>query len=342
MSPLLLDPSEVSNLAPSTLNNFRDERYRGGSFTVSVSDFSDDEQAVLTSHYELHLELFSLLNGWSDLSEEERGERTWKLVHFVRQNQVLHLSEQLQDLIREAEDERDGQKVRILRRLSSGAFTSIAYYMMLIRSGGLEPEYVQNLFYLIRDHLKSIRSFVQDIDVERRARDEAVIHHSMDLLLEKWESSTYRAFGDAVHVNFNNLYDGVVAERCIEFAEIDRVFYQLTNFAVEHAVDGQLGVTVAKLDDGQSLRWVFAMNLSRDDQSKVRGFRESGLSLFEHEYEPEGAPFTEADLSFVGEAVAHAYGLPDLLVAEDQGYIGSQLQGDRLVIWFHWPVVGTV
>ncbi len=342
MSSLLPDLSLIRRLAPDNLPNFREERYRGGRFSVKMNVFSPDEQAILRGHYEQLLKLLGLIKPKDDENDDARGERVWALAHFVRNNELVQLARQFEILVREAEDNGDRDKAALIRRIASGAFVPIVYHLEIIHEGGAEPEYVQTLFYLTRDHLKSVRSFITDIDPPRRAEDEAEKLHSIDLLIEKWKSATYRVYADAVKVSFENHYHGAVAERCIEFAEIDRIFYQITNFAVEHAANADLGISVAQVEEAASLRWVFAFHLDSGEAGKLNAVLDSGRSLFEHEYQPDSPLPAEANLSFVGEAVAHAYGLPDLIVAEKQGYIGTRVDPDRLLVWFHWPTTATV
>lgn len=336
----ILDLKTIHSLAPENLPNFREERYQGGYFSNSLSAFSPDEQALIGNHYEQLLELMHLID--PDGNSEEDRKR--KLADFVEHNELYHLSDQFEMVIKEAEENDDPHKADLLRRLTSGAFPSICWYILIISRIGVEPEYFNSLFYLTRDHLKACRAFVRDLDPERRKRDEEEIHHSIDLITEKWESSIYRAYEGAVKVYFKNYYQGHVAERCVEFAELDRIFYLMTNHSVEHSEGGTLSVTMAETEDGESLRWAFVHEVSDSTLKAIENFEKQDISLFERDPNEDETHFAETttDLTFVGEAVTHAYGLPDMISAVRQGYIGSRLQGSSLILWFHWPRIGTV
>ncbi len=336
----LLSLKAVHELAPKTLPNFREERYRGGYFSGSLGAFSMDEQALIRAHYEQLMELMELVDPDRHTEEEQKP----MLEHFLQHNELHQLAEQYKQAIEEAEGDDDPHKARVMRRLSTGAFASVSWYLLIMRQVGVEVEYLHSLFYLTRDHLKAMRTFVRDLDPPRRARDEAEIEHSVDLLTEKWESSIYRAYEGAVKVRFRNHYHGTVAERCVEFAELDRIFYLITHHSLEHAEDATLGITMAETEDKESLRWAFVHKVGEETRTAIKQLSAEGISLFEQDPDEADGHFAETttDLSFVGEAVANAYGLPDLITAAQQGYIGTKLKGQTLTLWFHWPRIGTL
>lgn len=336
----LLSLKEIRNLAPEELPNYREERYRGGYFSGSLGAFSVDEQALIRAHYEQLTELMELV----DPDRHSEQEQKPMLEHFLQHNELHQLAEQYERATGEAEADDDPHKARVIRRLSTGAFSSICWYLLIMRQVGVEVEYLHSLFYLTRDHLKAMRAFVRDLDPDKRAGDEAEIEHSVDLLTEKWESSIYRAYEGAVKVRFRNHYHGTVAERCVEFAELDRIFYLITHHSLEHAEDASLGITMAETEDEMSLRWAFVHKVGEETLAGIKQLSAEGISLFEQDPDDADGHFAETttDLSFVGEAVAHAYGLPDLIAAVQQGYIGSQVEGNVLTLWFHWPRIGTL
>lgn len=336
----ILELETIHSLAPENLPNFREDRYQGGFFSGSLAAFSPDEQALIQAYYEQLSNLLEVV----DPDRNDLEVRKEKLRDFVGHNELIQLSDQFERVIQEALDNDDPHKATLLRRLTAGAFPSICWYVLIIGRVGVEPEYLLSLFYLARDQLKACRAFVRDLDPKRRERDEAEIEHSVDLITEKWESSIYRAYEGAVKVYFKNYFRGHVAERCVEFAELDRIFYLMTNHSVEHTEGGTLSVTMAETEDGKSLRWAFVHEVSKQTREAIENLEKQDISLFEQDPDEVEGHFAETttDLTFVGEAVAHAYGLPDLFSAVRQGYIGTRLQDDLLILWFHWPRIGTI
>lgn len=321
---------ELLEIAPTEIHSLRSTRYTGGGVSQLLREFSLDEQAVIQTLYEELRDLMKLL----DASGEENAVIRRQLQERVQRLSIPALQEQLVDSLNETEDPR---RARIFFDLAGGALSSLVGYLLLIRLHGVEPGYRQTLYYLVRDHLKIMRALLSDLDPIARARDEAERCHSIDLLLEKWRNASYRAFEQMIEVRFTNFFQGHVAERCVEFAEIDNLFYHLANNCIKFSSDGVLNVHVGLLPDQQHLRWVFSNTISEGQAEALLELRASGRSIFERDVSSMGKGL---GLAILAESVSNAYGYEDCQEAEEDALFGYRLDNQKqFSLWFHWPSV---
>ena len=326
---------EMLTLTTAEPVSFRKERYLGGAFSLLLSDFSFDEQEVLRRLYEQLQELLAKTHADGLLSEAD----TAKLNAFLQNSEFLPLQEQLFAMMGEALANRQKTRETALYGLASGALSSITGYLLITRNSSLEKEYIQSLYYLSRDHLKLMRNLVRDLDPVKRSHDEAAKWHSLNLLKEKWASVTYRAFAEEIEVTFDNYYEGQVAARCLEFSELDNIFYHLANNALRYSAHPKLAIGVLPVAGDKQLRWVFANTISTAQTEAIAALTEDGTSLFEHGATTLGKNSEGYGLGSVADTILHAYGLDDLYAAEEQGYFGWKIRDDRFYIWFHWPSI---
>jgi len=328
-SSLLLSDKEIRDLVPGRLLRRRDERYMGGALHGSLdTDFSEEEVSCLRA---LYADLGELMG----LAEEVGGKNLdgGRLQEFTRRSVLISAVADLEKFEQAAQSTYDSRMANLFRELTDGPVASLCAIMLLISSVGAEPEYFRTLFYLARDQRKIMRSMLVDLDPELRAKDEAVNVHSIDLLLEKWRDTVYRAFDAELDVSFETTVEGMVAERCIEFAEVDRLFYHLVNNALRHGSEKKLSIQAVDADGGEDLIWVFSNPVSKNQAARLQNFSEGRQSVFE---------FGVGDGSGVGlgslaESVAHAYGMDTAGQAVSGGYVGTVLDRDVFRIWFHWP-----
>jgi len=324
----MLSLDEILALAPQDIQVQRKDRYRGGGAALRLEDFAEDEKAVITSLYEELQRLFQFLSPSGDDNPVRRKE----LSDLARELSLPAYQQQLIDLLNETEEER---KATVFFDVAGGALSSLVGYILLIRVHGTESAYEQIMYYLVRDHLKIMRALIADLDPSGRARDEAPNYHSLDLLLEKWRDASYRAFERVIQVRFQNFYSGHVAERCLEFAEIDNLFYHLANNCVKFSVDGLMEIQVTALPEKKHLRWVFANRIHSSQHESLASIRESGRSIFEKEVSTMGKGY---GLGILAESIGHAYGFDSIREAEEEGLIGTQVRDDTFILSFHWPM----
>jgi hypothetical protein len=321
---------EIYAFAPTEIRTLRTERYSGGAASLGLASFSLDETAVIQALYDELKSLSRVL----DPSGEENPVLRSQATEVVHKLSLSGLQEQLVDLLNETRDE---AKARAFFDIASGPLSSLIGYVLLIRLHGMEPGYRQTMYYLVRDQLKIMRALVQDLDPTGRARDEADRCHSIDLLLEKWRQASYRAFERIIEVRFTNFFEGFVAERCLEFAEIDNLFYQFANNCVKFSADSEMDIHVAALPNKKHLRWIFSNRITEAHAEALANLREDGKSIFEREVSTTGKGY---GLGILAESVANAYGYEDTLEAEEEGLFGFKVDAQRTFhLWFHWPTV---
>lgn len=327
---------DILALTDNPIINHRGERYRGGALAIALDALTPDEQELVKRQYEQVSELYQIT------SAREPAELKKKAVEqFARGTELISLQDQLTYAQAEVAADRPKRVHRVLYDLSAGAFSSICGHILLIQAGGMEDEYPHSLFYLTRDHLKLSRALVSDLDEDRRSRDELLKQHDLDLLLEKWQAASYRAFDEEIEVSFVCHYNGTVAERCLEFAELDGVFYHLANNCLRHTSDNRMQIALAALPDGENLRWVFRNNLTPSRQAALQEMLNSGQSLFEHGVKV-GSLGRGYGLGEVADTIQYAYGLEDLHEAQEQGYFGVEVKDRIFSLWFHWPRVPAI
>lgn len=322
---------DVYQLVPKHIENRRQARPRPKS-TLSLADsFSLDEQLVIQRLYAQLDELWK----YTHPDAPDKRAQFEAVEQFLKFNEFLSLEDQLLSMVEES-----GEKARkaLITQLIRGAFEGICAYIIFVRAGSLEPEYVQQLHYLAHDQMKVMRLLLPDLDVEKRQMDEQLHEHSIELLVEKWRSKTYLTFNDSVQVSFTTHFTGCVAERGMEFAEIDRIFYHLVNHFANYTADKEIHITVARSQDALNLVWVFTKQVTPDRRKFLAKMMEEGDGLF-------NTPVTESveperdDLPLVADAISHIYGYEDTDEAEAAGCYGAKLQGSMLHIWFHWPAL---
>jgi signal transduction histidine kinase len=193
------------------------------------------------------------------------------------------------------------------------------------------------MFFLTRDHLKIMRNAVRDVDLPGYEHDRAQKLHSIQLLIEKWQNAVYQLPDFTARVVLDCGFDGNVSERCLEFAALDRVLYNLINNAVRHSSDGNVYLSIHPCEQGhpRNLRFVVANRL--DDthrQTLHERFAERLTDLFRGGYTTGGAGI---GMRICADFVCNAYGLATFDQGVEGGYFGARLMQAAFVNWFHWP-----
>ncbi len=332
-SSLFLSEEQIRTLVPPRLPRRRDERYMGGAMHGRLeSEFSEEEQECLRALYADLGELMELAGKrdraeeWGDLPGPELG-------RFASRTVIVQAVSDLEKFEQAARATYDTKMANLFRELADGPVASLCAILFLVGSGGVEPEYFQTLFFLARDERKIMRSILLDLDPEGRAKDEEVNRHSIDLLLEKWQNTIYRAFDVEMEVAFDSNVRGMVAERCVEFAEVDRIFYHLANNSLRYGSGKQLAIQVIDTADGEDLVWVFSNPISENQFSRLQNLADGRESVFEYGV----GDGSGVGLGSLAESVANAYGIESAAQAVSAGYVGSALEDKIFRIWFHWP-----
>jgi hypothetical protein len=332
---LFLPEPEIRSLVPARLPRRRSERYGGGAVHGRIArDFGDDEADTLRTLYAEMGELMDLTKN-RDASEGADSTLGAALKEFAGRTSILRIGTELEKFERSARATHDTRLANLFREIADGPFASLYGILFLIGSAGVEPEYFQTLFYLARDQRKIMRSILADLDPAAREQDELEKHHSVDLLLEKWRDAVYRAFDAELEVDFETRFEGPVAERCVEFAEVDRLFYHLANNAIRHGAENRLAIQVIESPDGADLIWLFSNPVSENREATLRNLAEGKNNVFEYGV----GSGSGVGLGSLAESVAHAYGIESPAQAVSGGYVGATSGNGVFRLWFHWPKV---
>ncbi|WP_322489284.1 ATP-binding protein [Chloroflexus sp.] len=328
-----LSDETVKSLAPCDLPLLRQDPFVRSVTSVSITALPDDVQSAVRRLYDTLLAIFSRFDqmrrvdlgklrqflhetGWHDLMQELRG------ISLSRQDPVL------------------GQVIHDLR---GGSLQALALQLQLLEFDQAQPADVERIYLLVRDHLKIMRNCVPDLDPVRTARDIELRAHGVDLLLEKWQQADYRLPDGTAQVLVDARYNGVVADRCVEFSALDRVIYNLINNATRHSIDHRVMVGIYPLFDcsSPSLRFVIANRIDPLQRSALdQRFGQQWSDLFRggFTFSSDGSNGHGFGLAICAELVANAYGLPNGTAAIADNYVGALPHGDLFVAWFHWPV----
>ena len=332
---LNIPEEKIRDLLPKQLPRRREERYAGGAAHGRLErDFSDEEAETVRTLYRELGELMELTEK-RDASEGGNSLAAGALKTFASETPILRIGNELESYEEAAAATHDSRLRTLFRELVDGPFASLYGILFLVGSAGVEPEYFQTLFYLARDQRKIMRSILLDLDPATRERDEMKKLHSVNLLVEKWRDAVYRAFEREMEVSFESTFDGAVAERCVEFAEVDRLFYHLANNAIRHGSDDRLAIQIFETQDGMDLIWVFSNPLSENKAAHLQNLADGLTSVFD--YGVGDGP--GVGLGSVAESVAHAYGIESAEQAVTAGYVGTVVSGGCFRLWFHWPKV---
>jgi len=328
-STLLLSEDQIQALIPATLPRRADERYPGGAVHGKLErDFGEEEADCLKALYEDLGDLMAMTK-----APDDEKVLSAALKEFANRTVLIRAVSDLEKYEQAARATYDTRLGNLFREISDGPVASLCAILFLIRSAGVEADYFQTLYYLARDQRKIMRAILVDLDPVARAKDEAVNVHSIDLLLEKWQNAVYRSMDADLEVAFETSVEGMVAERCIEFAEVDRIFYHLVNNARSHGSGNRLAIQAIDSKDGLDLVWVFSNPVTENQAARLDNLEEGLESVFDYGI-GEGSG---VGLGSLAESVAHAYGIDTPGQAVSNGYAGTKLDGDIFRIWFHWP-----
>jgi len=338
MNTMISEPltiSEIRHLVPGRLPRRMDERCSGVAVHGSLAkDFNPEETDTIVAIYQ-ELGLLLELTRPDENGQHGPDELHANLVRFVHATQLLELGSVLETFESLAVQTHDTRLATLFSEVVGGPFASLYSILFLVKRAGIEPEYFRSLFYLARDHRKIMRSLITDLDTETRKEDETEKYHSIELLLQKWKDAIYRAMHGELNVNFQTSYDGYVAERCIEFAEVDRLFYLIANYALKSAKPKVLSIQAEPSSDKCDLIWLFRWVPESGEKARMDNLKEQKRSIFE---QITGADRKDYGLQPISECVAHAYGLDNPAQSISGGYVGSVFSGKELRIWFHWPI----
>lgn len=328
-----LSDETVKALAPCDLPLLRHDPFVRSVSSVSMQALPDDVQPVVRRLYDTLLAVFSRFDQTRHINHRE-------LRQFLHEAGWHDLINVLRGISLSRHDPVLGQVIHDIR---GGSLQALALQLQLLEYDQTQPVDVERIYLLTRDHLKIMRNCVPDLDPVRTARDIELRAHGVDLLLEKWQHADYRLPNGTAQVVVDARYNGVVADRCVEFSALDRVIYNLINNATRHSADHRVMVGIYPLFEcsSQSLRFVVANRIDPLQRSAIeQRFGQHWSDLFRggFTFSSDGSKGHGFGLAICAELVANAYGLPNGPAAIAGNYVGALPHGDLFVAWFHWPV----
>ncbi|WP_298405030.1 ATP-binding protein [uncultured Chloroflexus sp.] len=328
-----LSDETIKALAPCDLPFLRHDPFVRSVSSISITALPENVQPVVRRLYDTLLAIFSRF-------DQMRRVKLDELRQFLHETGWHDLMHELRGISLSRHDPVLGQVIHDIR---GGSLQALALQLQLIEFEQAQPVDVERIYLLVRDHLKIMRNCVPDLDPVRTARDIELRTHGVDLLLEKWQQADYRLPDGTAQIVVDARYNGVVADRCVEFSALDRVIYNLINNATRHSADHRVMVGIYPLFDcsSPSLRFVVANRIDPLQRSALdQRFGQQWSNLFRggFTFSSDGSKGHGFGLAICAELVANAYGLPNGLAAIAGNYVGAIPHGDLFVAWFHWPI----
>ncbi len=334
-SPLSL--GELRSIAPIHLHSYRHGRYQGDDQRATLEAFAPEDRQLMAEIYQTLLQLLDLLKPHYDGHSDCRP----ALLAYIETPGYASLLTQVSHLGHAtAAAKPDPAIARIIHDLRGGAFQALLFRVQIF---SLAPETVrglQNIYFLVRDHLKIMRNCVADLDPARFYADSLSCAHDVSLLVEKWSEARFQAVADPVEVRLDCHYEGILCESCLEFSSLDRIIYNLMNNAARFTSDGLIHFYVLPVPDpgAENIRFIVANRITDQHRQVLAEHFRGGLAeLFRGGFTTGGHGL---GARICADFCAHAYGVFDFDNAKEHGYFGARLLGDYFTVWFHWPRVG--
>ncbi len=331
--PLSLDI--LLDLAPTHLHSYRASRYLGDDITVSFGQFHEIDQHLIQKLYQTLQELLATVRAHLDepavcFNQLRAFMERVRWVPFVQGMQRFgeaSYSQSSDDILR-----------KVIHDVRGGGFQALSIQLQFIEMNIAQSEDVWRLFFLVRDHLKIMRNAILDIDPPGYERDRCDNMHNVRLLTEKWQQAVYKLRDRSATVMVECQFDGNVSERCLEFAALDRVLYNLMNNAVRNTSDELVYLAILPLPEEPpiDLRFVIYNHIGDEQRQVLQERYGSELgNLFRGGFTTGG---TGLGMRICGDFVTNAYGVYPLDEGVKKGYIGATLIDNFFVNWFHWPI----
>lgn len=327
-------PDELLALVPPEHIRRRTQRYLGDSVAVALGRLPAGDAAIVRALYGFLDELYRFVGPRLD----DGAAALTALQAFVAEHGFARLQQDIGSLgatLAAAEAPIDLRKA--YHDVRGGGLPGLMLHLDAVASGEGQTQDLERIFLLCRDQLKIIRNAIPDLDPAGYALDLEDRAHTTELLRAKWSTDAYRLRDRQVALHLQCDFDGAVSERCMEFAALDRVIYNLVNNAARFAADQRVDLQMFPItgEPETDLRFVVMNRVGPEHRERLRGDLGEDLSrVFEGGYTTGGYGL---GLRICGDFVTHGYSLPSLRLALAEGYLGARLIRDTFVAWFHWP-----
>jgi signal transduction histidine kinase len=334
----LLTSDDIEQLAPADLTFNRSDRYGGVGMSVPLEAFREEDRQNLRRLYEALTGLQAQL----EASDSESTDAITEVVDdFLDEHGWRRLLDWAKAIGEPADDFVEVEKFQQVRHdIKGGALAQLVSGLQLADKGKLDAKQFSKIELRVRDHTKIMRNAIPELDPEAYERDSKEKVHEAGLIVEKWErTELLTEDGEPVDIRVEAGYEGPISDRCVEFAALDRVIYNMMNNAVERTADGSVELYLTALPESEPdhLRIVVANAIDEPTADALIGrFGSADVSgLFMGGFTTDGSG---VGLSICGEFVGFAYGV-GAEGAVVEGHVGAQLWEDLFVNWVHWPIV---
>lgn len=326
----MTDLAILHELAPVQLRAYREDRYDGGGFGITLTDLAEEDRAITLRIYQATQGLYEAwlpLRGTGDFSLLRGHLGPFAEEGFVAAAQSLGT----------ATAARGGMPPamrKVIHDIRGGGLSLLIGTAAMVDHLAGDDPLLRACVLTARDHAKIMRSLLADIDPEVRAADEATRTHDVHGFVTKWDQSALRVQGKPVLVSVRCLYDGSVTARCLETSSIDRVVYNFINNAARFTADGRVALTIFPVENNL-LRWVVSNAVTRDQSEWLATATGGDLKkLFRGGLTRGGQG---VGLTNCADIVAASFGVTTPEEAVEKGYLGAKVVDHQYHAWFHWP-----
>ncbi len=330
-----LSTAALRALAPTNLISYRTMRYQGDNISIGMADLVEPDRQLVAQLYTILRDIHVILEqGWQNPSP------TLQLLHALMQRvDWNHLIQKIRTMGNATlATRRDDMVRKVVHDLKGGAFLALSMQLQMLELGLMEEESLLRAFFLVRDHTKIMRNAIRDLDTDRYETNRSPRYHNVELLIEKWSHARHHVPDATVEIVLDCQFTGSVAERCLEFAALDRIIYNLINNAARHTSDQHVYFVILPLDGDppHDLRLVIYNRITPDHRAQLQAKHGSNVgALFNGGFTTGGSGL---GMRICADFVANAYGIATIAEGLAQGYFGAMLRGDYFVNWVHWPV----
>jgi len=301
------------------LDNHRTSRFHGASRCCSLSDFTGEDASLLKA-------LYRKLSGLHEVLSAEDSDADGQA---IAQQYGDQLRELMSAITRGAKDQYSSDIRSVVHDVLGGSLTVLLWMLQ----GDLgDPDPRRTTKFLAGDHLKIMRNALHGLDDPARILDLGGGFHGVPYLRDRWNATRLRNDRGAVDINFTSDTDIAFAENCFEFSTVQRVIYNMLSNACTHIVDQRVDFDVNEIVDGNdaNVRFIISNLVSEDLSRRIN----EASSVFDTEFSTSGGGL---GLSICADLVSEAYGLESAMTALKEQYVGVEIHGQRVVVWFHWP-----
>ncbi len=318
------------NLASTDLKIYRQERYDGGGFSVSLNALAPEDVSLV-------LRLYQSLKGIYDLWLYMGESPNYQLLRVHLKQFCTTEFLMAARAIGVATYTLDNSPLELRKAchdLRGGALSSLAGYAKLIPRLPEDDNLVRKAVFLARDHAKMMRNILPDLDVPIRAADESLKLHSISEFVDKWHELTVEMGSKRVKVLAQSEFEGYITNRCLESSAVDRILYNYINNAMRFSAGEHVRLKVIPLNNLLT-RWVVENELTDTHLAWLQKTLGDELhGLFQGGYTRGGQGI---GLSSCTDLVAASFGLSSDEAIEGQ-YLGATVRNKIYYAWFHWPI----